>query len=364
MRIRYKSIDILKGIAMIMVILVHYEQSFSMSNYYLGYLQKGCSIFFVCSGFGIISLINKKYTNMELNKKELIDYYFSRFKALAAGWHLAFLFIFIVNSLMILKTGETLNFGFNRDVLSIVINLLFLNGLFPHSCNNVMPGGWYIGTLSILYFFTPFIFKYLNNSKNRKRFYIISSAFGIVLWGIFKLKISSFSYEGFSGFFFLVRYPEYILGMMLYYDLKENNLSNQQIKLCLPIGILMFLVAFILFNIDFPLNGTLSGWITALGTYLILYYMMTLEQQNMLSARYGGDLLASFGKNSYGIYLLHAFYAWSFISAIEKIFNNYDLSIKNPLGFVIMLPIVLALSYFTGVMFNKLTKKVTQLIFK
>ncbi len=78
----------------------------------------------------------------------------------------------------------------------------------------------------------------------------------------------------------------------------------------------------------------------------------------------GGDLLASFGKNSYGIYLLHAFYAWTLISVIEKLLNYQSLSVKNPLGFIIMLPIVLALSYFTGVMFNKLIKKVTKLIFR
>lgn len=287
--IHYKSIDILKGIAMIMVILVHYEQSFDICKYF-HYLQHGCSIFFVCSGFGIISLINKKYPYIESNKNELRDYYFSRFKTLVPGWYLAFIFIFVINSLMILKTGETLKFGSNREFISIVINLLFLNGLFPHSCNNVMPGGWYIGTLVILYLLSPFIFKYLNNVKNKKRFYIISSCFGMIVWVLLKLGMATFSYNGFSGNFFLARYPQYLLGMILYYDLKESNLNDKRIKLCLPIAILMFVVAFILFNIDFPLNGTLSGWITALGTYFILYYMMTLEQQNMLSARYGGGL--------------------------------------------------------------------------
>ncbi len=288
---RYKSIDILKGIAMIMVVLVHYEQSFSICNYF-GYLQNGCSIFFVCSGFGIISLLNKKFPSKELNKKELIDYYFSRFKVLAPGWYLAFAFVFVINTIMLLKTGKSLIFGSNRELKSIIINLLFLNGLFPHSCNNVMPGGWYIGTLAILYFLTPFIFKYLNSTKNRKRFYIVSSCFGIIIWVILKIEIASFSYEGFSGFFFMIRYPEYLLGIILYYNFKENNM-HKQIKLYLPVGILMIAVAFILFNIDFPCNGILSGWITALGTYLILYYMMTLEHQNMLPARFFGGGLAS-----------------------------------------------------------------------
>lgn len=79
-----RSIDIMKGIAMIMVILVHYEQSFNMCEWFY-YLKMGCPIFFVCSGFGVMSLIKRKYSLLLENTNELHLFYYSRFKALAGS---------------------------------------------------------------------------------------------------------------------------------------------------------------------------------------------------------------------------------------------------------------------------------------
>ncbi|MCQ2451285.1 MAG: acyltransferase family protein, partial [Clostridia bacterium] len=81
---RFKSIDFVKGIAMLMVILVHYEQMFNIAGFF-ACLQQGCAIFFVASGFGITSLINNKYGG-SLRKDNVSKFYLSRVKALYAGW--------------------------------------------------------------------------------------------------------------------------------------------------------------------------------------------------------------------------------------------------------------------------------------
>lgn len=174
---RIRSLDILKGIAMIMVIMVHLEQSFDLCKWFY-YFQQGCPIFFVCSGFGIATLICRRYPLLNSDKIELKRYYFSRFKALAPGWYLAMIFIFGINSIMLLFTGRTLSFGSNRNPMAILINIAFLHGLVPSCNNNVMPGGWYIGTTAILYSITPLILSMMNKSKSRKFFFLISSAVG------------------------------------------------------------------------------------------------------------------------------------------------------------------------------------------
>lgn len=119
---RYRSVDIIKGIAMIMVILVHYAQ-----NYQIGiakafkYLQMGCPVFFVASGFGIMCLINSKFGGA-LNRKNIAGFYYSRFKALAPGWYITIILLFIVNSIVIFLSGSTLELGTNRGILSIICN--------------------------------------------------------------------------------------------------------------------------------------------------------------------------------------------------------------------------------------------------
>lgn len=163
---RFASIDIVKGIAMIMVILVHYGQNYSIGiAKACQYLQMGCPMFYVASGFGIMCLINKRYKGA-LNKDNIGQFYFSRFKALAPGWYIAFVVIFLVYTILLYFTGKTLSFGTNRGLPSIICNLLFLNGLLPFCNNNVMPGGWYIGTTVILYVLTPLILKGLIRTRN------------------------------------------------------------------------------------------------------------------------------------------------------------------------------------------------------
>lgn len=151
---------------MIMVIMIHYCRNYAL-QIDGSYLSNGYSIFFVCSGFGIISLINKKYPDISSNKRELGSYYLSRIETLAIGRYLAFIIMFLLNTISIYMMKRNIGFGDNRDFSSILINLLFLNGLFLHACNNVMPGGWYIGTTIVLYFLTPAVLRLLNKTSKK-----------------------------------------------------------------------------------------------------------------------------------------------------------------------------------------------------
>ena len=42
---RYKAVDIIKGLAMVLVILVHYNQSFYSNISLLRFFQMGCQVF-------------------------------------------------------------------------------------------------------------------------------------------------------------------------------------------------------------------------------------------------------------------------------------------------------------------------------
>ena len=357
----FKSIDIMKGIAMIMIIMVHYEQNFDLCKWF-HYFRMGCPMFFVCSGFGIMCLISRKFSGVIKSKVSLRSFYFSRFKALAPGWYLVIIFSFIVDTTMIYFTGSTLSFGTNREPLAILLNVLFLHGFFPFCNNSVMPGGWYIGTTAVLYAITPLVLILMSKIKNKRIYFVLSSVIGMIFFTILYLVFKDeFISNGFAYFFFTVHYPDYLLGIMLYYDLKENILNELQIKICLPIGVVIFAIAYALSYCDISFSSIPSAWATALGTYLVLYYFISNESEYPKTKV--GTVLASYGKNSYGIFLLHTFWAWQFISYTEKIANHFGFSIYNIPCFIVMIPIVLIGAYYTGIVFNKIIKRVTIMVF-
>jgi peptidoglycan/LPS O-acetylase OafA/YrhL len=136
-----KSLDIIKGIAMMMVILVHYNQMFYSANILLSkFGQMGCQIFFVASGFGSAISFFKISKSCENKKEAWKKFYLSRIKAIGPAWWGMILIVFLVNTLSLKTTGKSLAFGTNRGAVSILLNVLFLNGLFPFCNNNVMPG--------------------------------------------------------------------------------------------------------------------------------------------------------------------------------------------------------------------------------
>ena len=346
---------------MIMVIMVHYEQSFHLCKWF-HYLQMGCPIFFAASGFGICGLINKKFGG-SLDSQSIKQFYFSRYKALAPAWYLAFLVFFTVNTLLLYTYGKTLQFGNNRDLLSIVCNIFFLNGLLPFCNNNVIPGGCYIGATVILYALTPMILAAIRKFKNRKLFFAVSSCAGMLVWTIlFRIFKNDFSKDGFSYFIFLVHYPNYLLGIMLYLDLSESMLTTEQIKRCLPLGLMAYAVAVVLFYSPIPYGNMFSAWMTALATYLVLYYLLSNEKNYKPSLI--TKVLSAFGRNSYCIYLLHVFCVWTFVPLLGDVLGRIDINFYTIPWFIIMIPVVLALSYLTGYLFRIIVRNVTKLLFK
>ena len=356
---RYRSVDIVKGIAMIMVILVHYGQNyyFSFAEAF-GFFQMGCQVFFVASGFGIMCLINNRYGG-QLTRNNVKSFYCSRVKALAPGWYTAIAIVFLVNTILLHVTGETLPFGTNRNWTSILCNLLFLNGLLPFCFNNVMPGGWYIGTTAVFYALTPLILHALNKEKSKKIFFAVSSFLGMMLWTIlYSVFRGAFLYNGFGYCFFLVHYPEYLLGMMLYYDFSNQILNDTEINRCLPLSAAALIISIILFFYPKTVFYIPSAWMIALATYFALYYMLSKEQNKEYSLMLKS--LEKYGKNSYCIFLVHAFIAWPFVKKSIMILEKAGISIMA--SFFILIPVTLLLAYYVGLVFRALIRKVNALL--
>lgn len=345
---------------MIMVILCHYGQCFNLPvAHALQYCRMGCPIFFVASGFGVMCLINKRY-NGELNITNIRSFYLSRFKALAPGWYIGILIIYLANTATILLAGRTLNFGTNRGIISIICNALFLQGLLPFCNNNVMPGGWYIGTTVILYLLTPLILKTMRLFSSRRIFFVISSALCIILeLVLFLLFDNQFIKQDFYYYFFAIHYPEYLLGMILYHNINEIRNPKIYIKNLL-LGLAFLIIAITLFFLlPHIIAQVLSAWATAISAYFFLYYMLIYEQSHIhISIK----SLNSYGKYSFYIYLLHEFFAFTLTRVSLIVLAK--IRVPTLASFFILLPIVITLSYFAGSILQAIVSKAKYKILK
>ena len=120
---RYESIDILKGIAMIMVILVHYNQSFVHGVRFFMFGQMGCQIFFVLSGFGVAASFAKKTRESAEPFVAAKQFYYARFKALAPGYWLMIFVFWALNLIALRLTSDTIGFSANRNLADIFCNV-------------------------------------------------------------------------------------------------------------------------------------------------------------------------------------------------------------------------------------------------
>ncbi|MCM1145110.1 MAG: acyltransferase family protein [Blautia sp.] len=140
------AIDIIKGIAIWMIILVHSRQKIPDLSPWLKFFdlgQMGCQMFFVISGFS--SMLS--YERISRQPKPAWAFYRKRLSTIIPGWYAMIGIVYLLNTLSLAVSGETIGFANNRNPIAILCNLLLLQGLLPFCNNNVSGGG---GTLALL----------------------------------------------------------------------------------------------------------------------------------------------------------------------------------------------------------------------
>lgn len=155
-----------KGVAILMIILTHSHQMFNLP-YSMRMIpmfgQMGCQIFFVLSCFGLC-------LSYERRAPKYIEFLKRRIKSISIGYWLT-----IVLTLLLSLFAEKI-FGENifltcTNKIKVIENVFFLHGLDPSIDGNnmVVRGGWFIGTLVILYVLFPILFHLYINIKIRYR---------------------------------------------------------------------------------------------------------------------------------------------------------------------------------------------------
>lgn len=359
MAVRNRVIDLYKGIAIIMVILVHSTQRFAnLSNVFqiFNVGQFGCQIFFVLSG----------YLSMKSCEQDKNRFYRKKFCAIAPGYYLLILITVILDALVRLVTNGEHDLGKNTSGIAILCNVLFLNGILPFCNNNVVGGGWYIGTISIMYFFTPYIYNFLQ-IINKKHFVpVLWFVFSGILAGILSVCLHKhvFHNNGFYYFSFIEQMPCFLLGCVLYSErdhIKQKNILgggyfDGAIGFMFVVGsILCFLFAHISFLEFLYLLVPVTF---AYGFYFFIRRAILKPEEfpknNILT------IIEYFGKNSFFIFLVHTFFVWHMPELVLFLLSKEGVILNITGVYLLMLPFMFVFSLFSSIIYRNLCNKITR----
>jgi peptidoglycan/LPS O-acetylase OafA/YrhL len=308
-------IDILRGIAILMVMLVHTSQAVNGVSQLVGdidlYGQMGVQLFFVASAYTLCCSRIKRAEE----QKPLISFLIRRFFRIAPLYYVAMIAYFLAESnmhiLALIKMPYSL---YNFE--TITANILFIHGFVPSANNNIVPGGWSIGTEMAFYLIFPILFSLFDRAYKQ---YGIISLYGLVgvsillnigvqlvLQQLFAIEIddNSFIYDNLIN-----QLPVFLLGMTIFF----HHHYTIPIQLPIPIQITIFITATIIGIILLPIK---QDWLVAILIPVIAGISFLLLLNILKELKYSNIFLTEIGRVSYSMYIFHFMFAWYLVPGI------------------------------------------------
>ena len=333
MKKQLNTLNLLKGIGILMVIMVH-NRHFIMKDMsglrpLINYGQMGCQLFFFVSGMALCYSWEHLASRYQISLGTLTlkqrascsgQFILRRYLRLAPGFILILCVNYLLNIIFMDVLDHSPGFIINRKPAAIITNLLFLHGFFPDYINNVFPGGWYIGTTFILYALFPLLMFLFEKMYALKRPLILAIPVLLLILNVIFVrhmtKVTQYELypynNSFLYYFFANQLPCFSLGILLYFQEK----TNFSYKCPLPVSAALFAVtcygSIRLYlmpeqNFLYSVLPSLVGF----SFYWLAVSLIHAELHKKTDTKHiFTDFIASCGKNSYGMYLVQAFISW------------------------------------------------------
>lgn len=311
-------IDSLRGVAILMVILVHVSLSVHDLPYIIElfskYGQMGVQLFFMISSVTLfLSLSRSK--NQKVNKRE---FFIKRFFRIAPMYYFGIIFYFSIQLFKYSLLVGTITFPPDYTWSNIFSNMIFLHGFYPPANNNIVPGGWSIGTEMAFYLLVPSLFLTFEKLKVKygiKIIFIILVSVITVIYSveIYLLKKNYIDISNNSFFYFnlLNQLPVFLIGIGLFYYYKKLYILN---KVSLFIFILLTFLALSLWIVDIEVSYV---FIPLLSSVSFIFLFILFKENHYLNIK----SLKRIGELSFSIYIVHFIFAIEVAHQIERLLN-------------------------------------------
>ncbi len=325
-RMKLKFIDTTRGIAILMVILVHTSQQINdidlISSIVAGYGQMGVQLFFIVSAY---TLCLSSYRR-DKESLPLIKFGIRRYFRIAPAYYLALL-IYLLISIIISKFHEgEFNLPDKYTFENVLTNIFLLHGFYPPANNNIVPGGWSIGTEMAFYALFPllfFIIRFkLKSSLRYILFFVIAgilcSQFMIYFLGQFNYNISN---NNFIYFNIINQLPVFLI-CMGYFFLKRQLTFQINWKLNF-----LFFVFFMILAIYLGYSGVdyYFSFIPLISSLSFVFLIELFQKFDFLNQK----ILIRIGQVSFSMYLIHFIFAQTITGflATRVVFINGTISL-------------------------------------
>lgn len=350
MKDRQFEIDFIKTISIIGIILVHSSQRFKGIFEPLRYAtnigQIGCQCFLFITGYLTWRSWERhiEYCTDE-NRTKPIGFLWNKVKILLPGWYVVLALNLSVN---LIRGGAV-------DYRGYVVNALLLNGLVPQYNNNIVAGGWYVGTLVLFYILFVIIRPRISRGVFFKYGDIASLAISIGFCLIGKLFLNlKIENNTFVYFNMLVQLPVLYLGMKYAYKGKELCLSTRKNMIY---GISSFVVAVVLLT---------SGVGAVLSPYFIGKFMehfLPLVKTINLKNWYINKMIISISGCTYYMYLINIPLLYTLMPFFRRCFVE-NLGFEVNVSYILSLIIMMILTYTIGMVFKLTIQTACKLLVK
>ncbi|MFM5885013.1 MAG: acyltransferase family protein [Novosphingobium sp.] len=292
-------VDRLRGIAILLVIAMHYLQVFAspVLRDWNEIGQVGVQLFFLASAFTLcLSADNRRDEPQRLRA-----YAIRRFFRIAPVYYVGIAFY----AWMFIVSGE----GAPYTPGNILANVLLVHGLIPAASNTIVPGGWTIGTEMLFYVAFPALYPALEAAWQRWGNRALLAAFALsllvaVAWQVAFRQLYGhwLPNNGYAYGAFINQLPVFVAGMGWYLAAWRGGGMQPRPARDLALAALFFGACWLILGLElYPFGGILPslaavGWVLA---------------GNVLRGQ-GGESgwLGAVGRVSYSLYLIHFALVW------------------------------------------------------
>jgi len=349
--VKFKYIDAIRGVAILMVILVHTAQKVSgldsFTKFFTGYGALGVQLFFVASAYTLcISAETRKNES-----QPLVKYAIRRFFRIAPLYYLGIIgFFFLALTTAYFSNGR-ISIPEHYTLLNIISNVLFVHGFYPPANNNIVPGGWSIGTEMAFYVVFPMLFALASKYWVSIRNVILGVLIGFLFSQITLLVLASNGISVSNDFVYcnlINQIPVFILGIAYYF---WSTLKNQRFNWKMDVLAFVVLSGVSLYfrklSIEIPYLLSCIPFISGLS---FLFLMELFRKLDILNS----NILVRIGKVSYSMYIIHFIFAWLMTSLIAPLFNKILIS---EVTLLLLYPTVVASTFYLATLSEKHIEK-------
>lgn len=341
----FPFIDGLRGIAILMVLLVH--TSTIVGNDHIGSFTipklegfinagaQGVQLFFMLSAF---TLFNSSQARYRTDRYPIIAYYIRRAFRILPFWCLMVIYFAFVNGVL-------------TDIPRIVTNISFVFGFVRFKEGvELIPGGWSLFSEETFYLLLPLIFVFVRDIYQAFKFFMITFCLSYV-WLLLAPRFGVPDGNAFVFLFPLSQWFAFPMGIVVYFLTNNEEVRTwvfDNPKCFLVLDSIAFIAMFLL----------LTGGFYVATFSLFFLFVASVPEKTLFGTLTRNPLLMRFGAYCYSIYLFQFAVLYALDPVKDAVFSKLGIAesiveVKLFVWFPIVALISLFLAFFTFNMIEK-----------